>query len=149
MSGTVSHSSHHSNRQFPISQEDNAYWKRLGCAAKIPGMDDYRRNILRLISRVPDGNLKAASLAMKKNHAYLQQFINKGTPRFLGEIDRKRLSIYLGVPEEELIPQEQKELDKDSTGSQTRSLLERYNKLDEQKKRELENFLEYLENRKN
>lgn len=46
--------------------------------------------------------LKEASLAIGKNHAYLQQFIHRGIPERLKEIDRRKLSELLQIPEEEL-----------------------------------------------
>lgn len=47
-------------------------------------------------------DLKAISEAMGKNHAYMQQFINRGSPKKLGEIERKITAQMLGLPEEAL-----------------------------------------------
>lgn len=47
-------------------------------------------------------DLKALSLAMGRNHAYLHQFLNKGVPRKLPEDDRHQLARLLGVKESEL-----------------------------------------------
>ncbi len=41
-------------------------------------------------------NLRAASLAIGRNAAYLHQFIQRGTPRVLGEDDREALAEHLG-----------------------------------------------------
>lgn len=47
-------------------------------------------------------DLKALSLAMGRNHAYLHQFLNKGVPKKLDEDDRHKLATLLGVRESEL-----------------------------------------------
>jgi hypothetical protein len=44
-------------------------------------------------------SLAAASRAIGKNEAYLQQFVKRGTPRQLGENDRRRLAMHLSVDE--------------------------------------------------
>lgn len=43
-----------------------------------------------------DANLKELSLKLGKNHAYLQQFINRGSPRVLPEDVRETLAAILG-----------------------------------------------------
>lgn len=68
-------------------------------------MDLYRKTILQLIAaRTPATDLKKASEAMGRNHAYLQQFITRGSPKYLGEHDRIKLAAHLGVDENELRP---------------------------------------------
>lgn len=47
-------------------------------------------------------SLKALSEMIDRNSAYLQQFINRGTPRLLQERDRKQLAEFFGVDEREL-----------------------------------------------
>ena len=42
------------------------------------------------------------SRVIRRNPAYLQQYLKRGTPRTLGEADRGRLARYLGVPEARL-----------------------------------------------
>lgn len=42
------------------------------------------------------------SRRLDRNHAYLQQFIKRGVPRDLGEVERAKLAPILGVPESEL-----------------------------------------------
>lgn len=61
-------------------------------------MDSVRQFILDRVGAI-GSNLKAASLAIGRNQAYLHQFINKGSPVELGERDRKKLAIVLGVDE--------------------------------------------------
>lgn len=39
------------------------------------------------------------SRVLRRNPAYLQQYLKRGTPRLLTEADRARLARYLGVPE--------------------------------------------------
>jgi phage repressor protein C with HTH and peptisase S24 domain len=62
--------------------------------------DPVRSRILELIAnRHPSTDLKKASLACGKNHAYLHQFIHRGTPRKLPEDIRHALAAHLGVDE--------------------------------------------------
>ncbi|MGF7147060.1 phage repressor protein C with HTH and peptisase S24 domain [Sphingomonas zeicaulis] len=42
------------------------------------------------------------SRMLGRNSAYIQQYIKRGTPRRLGEEERRKLAAYLGVPEVEL-----------------------------------------------
>jgi phage repressor protein C with HTH and peptisase S24 domain len=57
--------------------------------------------------RTPATNLKEASMAIGKNHAYLHQFIYKKVPKHLGETVRIKLARYLQVEERELIAPDQ------------------------------------------
>jgi phage repressor protein C with HTH and peptisase S24 domain len=66
-------------------------------------LDLVRRTLIQLIAlRDPPTDLKKASLAIGRNHAYLQQFIQRGTPRRLPEEVRHALAAYLGVAESTL-----------------------------------------------
>lgn len=66
-------------------------------------LDPVRRTLIQLIAlRDPPTDLKKASLAIGRNHAYLQQFIQRGTPRRLPEAARHALAAYLGVAESAL-----------------------------------------------
>lgn len=49
-------------------------------------------------------DLKAISEALGKNHAYMQQFITRGSPRKLGEVERAIVAQILGLPETALRP---------------------------------------------
>lgn len=63
-------------------------------------LDPIRRRLLELVAhRDPPTDLKKASLACGKNHAYLHQFIHRGTPRRLPEDVRWALAGHLGVDE--------------------------------------------------
>jgi len=63
-------------------------------------LDPVRRRLLELVAhRDPPTDLKKASLACGKNHAYLHQFIHRGTPRRLPEDVRWALAGHLGVDE--------------------------------------------------
>ncbi|MBT5265986.1 MAG: helix-turn-helix transcriptional regulator [Rhodospirillaceae bacterium] len=63
-------------------------------------METVRKRILELIAhRDPPTDLKKASLICGKNHAYLHQFINRGTPKRLPEEVRHTLAHHLGVDE--------------------------------------------------
>lgn len=69
-------------------------------------LDSQRKSILEQIAhRDPPTDLKKASLACGKNHAYLHQFINRGTPRKLPEDVRYALARHLGVDESVLRPE--------------------------------------------
>ena len=46
--------------------------------------------------------LAALSRLIGRNDAYLQQYLRRGTPRVLAEVDRQRLARYFGVDEAEL-----------------------------------------------
>ena len=66
-------------------------------------MDVARRRIQALVKR--DGvTLAEVSRAIGRNHAYLQQFMRRGTPRALPEEVRFALARYFGVDETELRP---------------------------------------------
>ena len=54
-----------------------------------------RRRLLRLLS-AKGSTLQAASIAMGRNDAYLQQFVHRGTPKILAEDDREILAGHLG-----------------------------------------------------
>lgn len=58
----------------------------------------------RLVNAIEDRGLtlKDASLRIGRNHAYLQQFVERGIPARLKEGDRVKLSALLNVPEKEL-----------------------------------------------
>ena len=63
-------------------------------------LDPVRKRVLDLIAhRDPPTDLKKASLACGKNHAYLHQFVHRGTPRRLPEDVRWSLAAHLGVEE--------------------------------------------------
>lgn len=62
-------------------------------------MHDERKFLARTVA-AQGRNLKELSLLVGQNHAYLQQFINRGTPKRLPEHVRVKLSNELRVPEE-------------------------------------------------
>jgi phage repressor protein C with HTH and peptisase S24 domain len=47
-------------------------------------------------------SLSGLSTMIGRNSSYLQQFIRKGSPRKLGEVDRRTLAQFFAVPESEL-----------------------------------------------
>ncbi|MBY0354950.1 MAG: hypothetical protein K2Q12_04385 [Rickettsiales bacterium] len=70
-------------------------------------MDKVRRNLLNIFrTSAKDIDMKSASLAMGRNHAYLHQFIYKGSPKNLLPADRKSLAQFLSVDEQLFIPTE-------------------------------------------
>lgn len=64
-------------------------------------MDAVRKRIVRAL-KDRGLEMKTVSLEIGKNHAYLQQFLERGIPAKLKEDVRSRLSEVLDVPEEEL-----------------------------------------------
>lgn len=64
-------------------------------------MDRVRRLIVNAAER-RGLELKEISLRLGKNHAYLQQFINRGVPNKLKEDTRAALAEILEIPEEEI-----------------------------------------------
>ena len=64
-------------------------------------LEEVRRRVSHLIA---DRGLNYAqvSLQIGKNIAYIQQFIKNGSPRRLGEVERKKLAKILNVDEQEL-----------------------------------------------
>ena len=66
-------------------------------------LDPVRLKVLKLIKdRKPPTDMKAASIAMDRNAAYLHQFVYRGTPKVLSEDDREALANHLGCAQEEL-----------------------------------------------
>lgn len=74
-------------------------------AATIEKLDPVRRLI---VDRVRDlgTTLKDESIAIGRNHAYLQQFINRHSPRNLPEAERQKLAKRLRLDESELMTKE-------------------------------------------
>ena len=63
--------------------------------------EEIRKKISRLI--LDRGlNYAQVSLAIGKNIAYIQQFIKNGSPRRLGEVERRKLAQILRIDEQEL-----------------------------------------------
>ena len=58
-------------------------------------LDPVRRRLLRPLT-AKGSTLQAASIAMGRNDAYLQQFVHRGTPKILAEDDREILAGHLG-----------------------------------------------------
>jgi repressor LexA len=57
------------------------------------------RSALAALASARGDSLAALSAMLGRNAAYLQQYVRRGTPRVLGERDRRLLSEYLGVSE--------------------------------------------------
>ena len=64
-------------------------------------LDPVRLKVLKLIEK-RGTDLKNASIAMRRNAAYLHQFVYRGTPKVLSEDDRAALAEHLGCDEDEL-----------------------------------------------
>jgi SOS-response transcriptional repressor LexA len=65
-------------------------------------MDAPRKILVDTLARRPDLDLKNLSLAIGRNHAYLQQFLMRGSPRELPESARQGLAPLLGITPDEL-----------------------------------------------
>lgn len=63
--------------------------------------DRARARLAQLVSE-SGTDFKTLSLKIGKNHAYLQQYVTRGTPRALPEEVRAKLASHLGVTESEL-----------------------------------------------
>ena len=57
------------------------------------------RTALATLAAARGDSLAALSAMLGRNAAYLQQYVRRGSPRILGERDRRLLSEYLGVSE--------------------------------------------------
>ncbi len=65
-------------------------------------MDAPRKLLVDTLARRPDLDLKNLSLAIGRNHAYLQQYLMRGSPRELPEAARHGLAPLLGVSPDDL-----------------------------------------------
>jgi phage repressor protein C with HTH and peptisase S24 domain len=65
-------------------------------------MDAARKLLVDTLARRPDLDLKNLSLTIGRNHAYLQQYLMRGSPRELPEAARHGLAPLLGVSADEL-----------------------------------------------
>lgn len=57
------------------------------------------RSALAALAAARGDSLAALSAMLGRNAAYLQQYVRRGSPRLLGERDRRLLAAYLGVSE--------------------------------------------------
>src|ERR1700716_2656595 len=65
-------------------------------------MDAARKLLVDTLARRPDLDLKNLSLTISRNHAYLQQYLMRGSPRELPEAARHGLAALLGVSPDDL-----------------------------------------------
>ncbi len=94
------------NRQNPIRQAEQPYWKSpIGFATMAADMNEnqVRRRLAELVEK-RQTDLKTLSLSIGRNHAYLQQYLKrtKPSPRRLQEEDRQALARELAVEPREL-----------------------------------------------
>lgn len=64
--------------------------------------ENVREKLKTLIREHPTYDYASVSTLIGKNHAYIQQFINRGVPSRLREDDRRKLANFFDVPEWEL-----------------------------------------------
>jgi len=62
-----------------------------------------RRIIAAIAATSPRLSLKQLSRAIGRNDAYMQQFLHRGTPRYLPENARHRLAACLGLDQRQLV----------------------------------------------
>ena len=77
--------------------------KRIDCQKNIE-KDNIREKIKLIIKKDKKYNLRDLSRTLKKNDAYLQQYIFRGTPKILPEEYRHKLAEILNVNINELTP---------------------------------------------
>jgi SOS-response transcriptional repressor LexA len=65
-------------------------------------MDAARKLLVDTLARRPDLDLKNLSLTIGRNHAYLQQYLMRGSPRELPEAARHGLAPLLGISPDDL-----------------------------------------------
>jgi hypothetical protein len=65
-------------------------------------MDAARKLLVDTLARRPDLDLKKLSLTIGRNHAYLQQYLMRGSPRELPETARHGLAPLLGISPDDL-----------------------------------------------
>lgn len=65
-------------------------------------MDAPRKLLIDTLARRPNLDLKNLSLAVGRNHAYLQQYLMRGSPRELPEAARHALAPLLGISPDDL-----------------------------------------------
>lgn len=94
--------SEHQIGKFLLPQEEQSYLCKNRTSPTVFPMDNARRTIAAAVEA--GRNLAELSKAVGKNHAYLQQFMNRGVPRKLPEDVRIALAAALGVSETSLKP---------------------------------------------
>ena len=72
-------------------------------------LDPTRLLVMKLIQQA-GSNLKVASRAIDKNDAYFHQYITRATPKVLPEDVREALALHLGVPPDDLRPQQRERM---------------------------------------
>ncbi len=61
-----------------------------------------RKRLDALIRSTPGESYASVSALIGRNHAYIQQYIHRGRPRRLSELDRRRIARHFDVPESDL-----------------------------------------------
>lgn len=64
--------------------------------------DSVRKNLEDLITNSSKDDYASISTLIGKNHAYIQQFIKRKTPKVLSEVDRQKIAEYYNISEWEL-----------------------------------------------
>ena len=77
---------------------EEAHSQAMASALKKERADDVRETLAALL-RDRGIDMKEASIAIGRSHSYIQQYIKRGSPRVLEEMDRRKLAKFLKVPE--------------------------------------------------
>lgn len=85
-------------RERFFRQGETSYWP----SNSLVPMDIVRRRVAAECQKRGRGEMKAASLGIGRNHAYLSEFLRKSTPKVLTESDRDALAKRWGVPDDYL-----------------------------------------------
>lgn len=81
-----------------MMQEGKSYSRPLILGPYNCGMDEVRK-LVEEFARRPGQSLKKLSEAIGQNETYLQQFLKRGSPRRLPEVQRAKLALIMGVDE--------------------------------------------------
>lgn len=63
-----------------------------------------RRRVQRALETFGPHDMRSVSRAIGRADSYIQQYITRGSPRWLSEVDRPIVARLLGIPEDELKP---------------------------------------------
>jgi hypothetical protein len=69
--------------------------------------EQIRRRIADLIVKSDTDDFASISALLGRSHSYIQQYIRRGSPHLLREVDRRRIARHFGIPETELLLQEE------------------------------------------
>lgn len=86
-------------------QAETLYSGAYGPAGYFPAMNRAQRTIFEAV-KTGKTSYRELSLLIGKSHSYIQQFVERGTPRRLSDIYREKIAARLGVDETELLAED-------------------------------------------